>query len=534
MEFRFQEVAEWPPLAWIAKLVPGEDAIHVTHGSRVEVGPDWFCEATWAGDWQDADFDQTDLVFGSGARLRNGAAMFVSSGTTIDRLQWIQTPTHTWVSNSLVCLMKHADAAVDVTYRGYYGLFKSITKGLDKYERVLPTTSGPVNLVYFNNLRWDGRGVTEIEKPHSVAGFEAFADFRAYLQSAIDRIGRNLADAGRRFPYAMLGTISSGYDSATVATLAHPAGLTDVISFHRVLHGIEDCGHEVARALGVKLSLVDREDWRKSDLPEVPFVAADGGGEDVFFRGAENWLAGRVLLSGYHGDKVWDKNTKIVGPNIVRGDRSGLSQSEYRLWVGYLNCAVPFMGARHHADIHRINNSPEMTPWDVGGDYTRPICRRIVEEAGVPRSAFGVKKIGSSVEFMRKHNLQSDSTMADYSAWLREQAGAFWRRRSVPPHVRQAVLAPAQWVLRKGGWGVNARAKKLPTAFNFVRFTAHHLGRLGDKEHLSNSMFPWAIDRAQRRYPIPAQAAAPSRAPAPRAAVHDALVDDDAIPAGAA
>ena len=37
----------------------------------------------------------------------------------------------------------------------------------------------------------------------------------------------------------------------------------------------------------------------------------------------------------------------------------------------------------------RISRSPEMGPWVVGHSYDKPIPRRILEEAGVPRGMFG-------------------------------------------------------------------------------------------------------------------------------------------------
>jgi hypothetical protein len=39
-------------------------------------------------------------------------------------------------------------------------------------------------------------------------------------------------------------------------------------------------------------------------------------------------------------------------------------------------------------------------PWDIGGAYSRPLCRRLVEEASVPREIFGVSKpVRPSVSF---------------------------------------------------------------------------------------------------------------------------------------
>ena len=36
--------------------------------------------------------------------------------------------------------------------------------------------------------------------------------------------------------------------------------------------------------------------------------------------------------------------------------------------------------------------SPEMAPWRLGNGYDRPIPRRILESAGVPRALFGARK----------------------------------------------------------------------------------------------------------------------------------------------
>ena len=128
---------------------------------------------------------------------------------------------------------------------------------------------------------------------------------------------------------------------------------------------------------------------------EIPFLAADAEGEDVCFAGAQDILPGRVLLTGFHGDKVWSPHTTALGENLVRTDLSGLS--EYRLWTGFIHCPVPFMTARQIRDIHAVSRSAEMQPWSVRGDYNRPICRRIVEGCGVPRGAFGVKKRAAAV-----------------------------------------------------------------------------------------------------------------------------------------
>src|SRR5262249_2283017 len=132
--------------------------------------------------------------------------------------------------------------------------------------------------------------------------------------------------------------------------------------------------------------------WRRRPFAEVPFIAANARGEDVQYAAAEQLLGGRVLFTGYHGDKGWAKDTNALGPDIVRGDMSGLSLTEFRLKAWFLKCPVASWGVRQIEQIHTISNAAEMAPWDVPGDYSRPICRRIVEDAGVAREAFGQAK----------------------------------------------------------------------------------------------------------------------------------------------
>jgi hypothetical protein len=76
---------------------------------------------------------------------------------------------------------------------------------------------------------------------------------------------------------------------------------------------------------------------------------------------------------------------------------------EFRLRVGFVKVAIPFFGAARAEDIDKISNSGEMEFWRLGNDYDKPIPRRILETAGVPRGLFGVRKdggVGNSLRFL--------------------------------------------------------------------------------------------------------------------------------------
>ena len=82
----FREVPDWPKLSWLAAMKRGSDSVSVLHGPCVETNPAWCVEAVWVGRFPDGDFDSTDLVVGTGIRVRREGVLFISSGDTLNRL----------------------------------------------------------------------------------------------------------------------------------------------------------------------------------------------------------------------------------------------------------------------------------------------------------------------------------------------------------------------------------------------------------------------------------------------------------------
>src|SRR5437773_4211357 len=105
VHFQYTRISDWPSLASLARSLPFERAIEVFHGDRVVITPDWFCEAIWAGPYDAGAFDRTDVVFGSGCCIRGARATFVSSASTVDRLQTLVTPDGVCLTNPLACLL---------------------------------------------------------------------------------------------------------------------------------------------------------------------------------------------------------------------------------------------------------------------------------------------------------------------------------------------------------------------------------------------------------------------------------------------
>lgn len=408
----------WPPLAWLANCSKGDDTVRLHHGVQVEIRDEWFCEAVWDGDFGSGEFDATDLVFGTGGRLHDGAIQFISSGSTVDRLQYLEQDGDLFVSNSLACLLTFTDGAPDLSGTDYPELFRSVTKGLDDHVRSLPTSVGSVQLLYFRNLRWDGRTAGECEKPDPGRDFSTFEKYKGFMSSALERIATNMRDSRRVHRYEWIAALSSGYDSTTATVLASEVGLSQVFSFRNARGGQQDHGERVAKHLGIPITLIERTAFRDRPCAEVPYFAATGVGVDAIFSGASHLLKGRVLISGFHGDKMWDKHTKALGRNIVRGDASGLSFTDHRLMLGTVHLPLPFMGVREIAQVVKLSNSAEMRPWDVPGDYSRPVCRRIVEDAGIARDWFGQKKMAATSLFRQGESRPGADTEQAFHRWL--------------------------------------------------------------------------------------------------------------------
>lgn len=467
----------------------------------MEVAEDWYCEAVWAGDFQSGDFDQTDVVAGSGGRIRRGVVAFVSSGSTVDRLQSLEAGGLVWVSNSLACLMATVGASVDPAYGGYYRDASSIIEGLDRYKRTVSTSVGEVQLTYFDNLAWDGSQLRLHRKPDERRDLSTFAAYRAFLAANLQAVAGNLASRGRKSPLRMLGTLSSGYDSTAISTLAKPFGLTEVITFDQARRGGDDSGEGVARILGLQAHRIGREAWRAVDFAEVPFIASYSSGEDVVFRGAEALLGGRVLITGYYGDKMWSRLAKSLSEQIVRSDPSGLALTEYRLWVGFIHCTPAVWGVKQAREVNALSNSPEMKAWDFGAGYSRPFCRRVGEEAGIPRHAFGVRKRAVTVnpyagwDTRINRDLLTGAALADYLGWIGRHRSAWLKRGRIPPIASSRLNFYVNALHMRSVDATNSLSK-VPLLWRFAK------NRVYAPQYLNRYLFPWALHRAMKRYQV--------------------------------
>ena len=160
----FIEIADWPKLSWVSIVKRNSKIISLLHGSYVETHSSWCVEAVWDGEFSNGDFDQTDLVFGTGVRVRGDQVFFISSGGTLNRLHWYQDSNALFVSNSLSALLAVANIDLVADY-AYADAMASITNGLLSYQREIPSILGPIHIVYYNNIKIENNEISEDYKP---------------------------------------------------------------------------------------------------------------------------------------------------------------------------------------------------------------------------------------------------------------------------------------------------------------------------------------------------------------------------------
>jgi hypothetical protein len=143
-----------------------------------------------------------------------------------------------------------------------------------------------------------------------------------------------------------------------------------------------------------------------------------------------------LFFSGSYGDKIWDRAYHDLSEPV--GDRDHLL-GEFRLVQGMFQCVVPWWGIERAQEINALGRLEDMAPWTLHTRYDRPVPRRILEEAGVPRQAFGIRKkdTASNAEFPWPF---SEAGQARFARYLRSRG--FY----VPgPRLVAVIRQLAQW-----------------------------------------------------------------------------------------
>jgi hypothetical protein len=402
MKLLFTNKIEWPKLAWVAKCE--RDEVNVFHGSGVEISNDWCFEGVWQGDFQKGDFDLTDNVYGTGVRLRDNVVSFVTPIHDLDRLYYTDiNPQIHYVSNTLPGLLALSGLELSNSIN-YANVLTSFYYFYKKPLTIMPTRSGNnIHLLYYNNIQYDGDSLNEKEKTNCTPHFSDYKAYYDYLNEVLHHIGDNAKSELRKNRIELITTLSQGYDSSAVSALAKKINCTEGISFvdgNTSFSTKCDSGKEVGNVLGI--NVIELENKRQYYRDEELIWAANGLSGQLPLT-VYDWPSDKItlLFTGQYGGIVWN-SSKHDPEHLLRGSPAGSGIAEYRLHKGIIHCPFAFTGKIYAKEIEDITFSDEMNPWKLNRDhYNRPIPRRILEDQGVDRNAFGITKaiIGPWVVF---------------------------------------------------------------------------------------------------------------------------------------
>jgi hypothetical protein len=442
----FKPSFDTPHQAWLAKLQGGE--LECIAGAGVRRDSDWFFEGGWARVETPRSLSRSGIYLGSGAVWDGTVLSAIAPSHTTEAVYITTTPDAIFVSNSLPFVLAGA-GITDFPITELREPMESIIKGLDHYSREIHATSRYRVYRFCNAIIQCRQGEEPLELPQEadLSGIDSFETYRDYLISVIQEASRTYGSTG------ISVYLSSGYDSTACAALAkHIGGDRLAISVDMARTRVADAGTHVAQALGMRIATLSRADREiavvKNYVGQENATDTDIERMSEFYIGMNvmdeclsappELLAGRTVLTGFHGDKIWDP-TLHPSLHLKRGDSSGASIGDFRLRIGFLHIPVPMLAFSAHPLLQTIGLSREMRPWRNGkalrvpllrhvtvpvlgikthpllerfwhaawvpkkalwwrnrGTYDRPIPRRMAEEVGVQRKAFGQQKLAAA------------------------------------------------------------------------------------------------------------------------------------------
>ena len=466
--FELRRLEQLPRLSWLARMRRGESAVTVLHGPWVERGADFFVEGAWDGPYNEGRLDQAVTLAGSGGRTQANGVLFCPPSHNLEQLYAIRSGTELLVSNSMAFLLVEAGDGLDLDHPNYFfDRLAHYRDGIRVTGKTLRTASGNPVLVFdgVNLLVGSDLKISRVEKSFGPAPAD-FAEFEGFMEGTVARVVANAADPGRTQPFPPISSVSRGYDSAAVSVLAVRAGCSEAVTLLRsgnrsepVTRYLSDDGTEVGSYLGLNVTGYERLDWLK--LPEpgpaerYPNVFFTTPGSTLLMA---DQVQGRLWMSGRHGEQFWGTDPADCRPWLedpVSVCMAGVSAAEMRLRIGYMHFPVPYTLGVHAPALNVISRSREMAPWRIGGSYDRPIARRLLEEAGVPRELFGQMKMGGAGDGPEDLTLPS-RWENDFLSFYHERVDPRVRSTlvdhqigSVPYFVKGEMGKAEQWLRRR-------------------------------------------------------------------------------------
>lgn len=253
----------------------------------------------------------------------------------------------------------------------------------------------------------------------------SFDEYHKIMLDTTRHVFSNAADPARHVRYKPLASISTGYDSPATSVLSADAGCEDAFTFRRSNANDssiyqDDNGQFIARQLGLNCEVHDRINLcdARPDLLKLHFQNPFGSIVSSMDQ-ASDLLLNRIFVTGRHGEHFWSLDPARSLPWYQEPTaRKTLVQNtlEFRLDRGYIDFHLPYTCGVFAPSLLKISRSDEMAAFRIGGNYDRPIPRRIVEQAGVSREQFGLEKKGGAEDIPALCTF-SEESKTDFNAF---------------------------------------------------------------------------------------------------------------------
>lgn len=426
LTFQLEPNPELPRLAWCAQITKNQPTAIVKCGPWVESIPNGFTAGAWDREYTEGRPDLALTLIGSAGLTTEEGFLFCPASHTLEWLLMVRVGDTQYISNSLPMLLAETDDEPDINYPDYiFDLLDMFRDGLSAAPRCFPTARArQVQPILYRNLLVQAdlklRLIDKDPGPVPIS-FESYHEF---LQKSVTSVSRNATNTTRKHPFSLRCTVSSGYDSTATAVLTANAGCKQALCFTASGDAVRwgpDSGKAVSEQLDMSAHEYSRDDLLKwGGLRDDEFyINPLRAPTDRCFLVFTDQLESAVLATGYGGGIFLTQKATHGQPELKEywADYiQGGTFIEYSLRKGFLHFPVLYIGARHAPTIKKIAKSKHMKPWRIGGRYDRPIQRRIAEEAGIPRSLFGVHKRGGGKTRLTQN--MSQESLDDFNQYL--------------------------------------------------------------------------------------------------------------------
>jgi hypothetical protein len=422
--FSYQYLSSLPVNGWSAIIRKQEDLIRVFHGGGVESRDQFFAEAVWNDRFDVEGMGKATLFFGTGCMIRGTEVVFMTSSDQSAPLYSLQRKEEIIVSNSIIHLMTLAGTTPLRAYPFYsHDFVRNSRAGIAQPAGTLFHSGRGSLKVHFNTrISVSIRLIMGFSPYLTVPEPVNYESLLSIYRTEIGRLFENGADKGRGFKYGQTVLCSSGYDSLANAVVCAGLGSRRFISVvnSRSDSPEDDSGKVPLGFLGHEVREVDRCVHLTNSTSCDAEFALTALSTYPFLSGCEEDLGRSLLVNGSLGDVIWSVNHhRLAGDDWTDWGLHLLpfvSSTEHRLRVGYIDMGPQSMFVRHARALFRIASSEEMEVFRMNSGYDRPIPRRIIEEAGIPRSAFATRKMmTASLGFFYSMNMHPDARESYHS-----------------------------------------------------------------------------------------------------------------------